>query len=190
MNHATTPPKRLSRKGNSRIFASLRAASVVGLLAVDPAQGAEPVPQALPSNEHSAIARVLETYRIAVSTANEALFLTTILDTRISFFSAGDAPAENAALTSEQTRAFESFRQAVFHSNKSLSQTFDHIEIRQDRSLAQASLHFVTQLRGTTHGSEGWKTLIFLKVGDQWKIVSEFYTVRPLHQPPADEAGR
>jgi hypothetical protein len=163
---------------------------IVGFLVTNPAQGAEPVPPTLASQEHAAIAGVLETYRMAVSTANEALFLTTILDTRIPFFSAGDTPTQHAGLTSEQTCAFESFRKAIFHSNKILSQTFDHVEILQDRSLAQASLHFVTQLRGTTHGSEGWKTLILLKVGDRWKIASEFYTVGPLVQPPAGEAGR
>ena len=30
----------------------------------------------------------------------------------------------------------------------------------------------------TSAAAEGWKTLQMLKVGDQWKIASEFYTVR------------
>lgn len=135
------------------------------------------------------IEKVLSNYPKAVSTGDEALFLTTILDDQIPFFSVGEKPSQADSLSSIETRDFASFRRSIFHSDKHYRQSFDHIQIRQDASLAQVSLHFVTRVVGSDSGGEGWKTLTLLKVGRQWKIASEFYTVRSLPAPDS-EAGQ
>ena len=130
------------------------------------------------SEDRAAIERVLTRYRVSVSTGDESLFLSTILDEQIPFFSAGNAASQDASLRSEGTRDLAGFRRAVFHSGKQYSQTFDHVRIQQDASVAQVWLHFVTRVRGADSGGEGWKTLALLKVGGNWKIASEFYTAR------------
>lgn len=129
------------------------------------------------------IEKVLSNYPTAVSAGDEALFMTTILDDQIPFFSVGEKPSQADSLNSAQTRDFASFRRSIFHSDRHYRQTFDHIQINQDASLAQVSLHFVTRVVGSDSGGEGWKTLTLLKVGGQWKIASEFYTVRSLPAP-------
>ena len=138
-----------------------------------------PSPHDTPAPDHAAIAQVLENYRKAVSTGDEALFSTTLLDDQIPFFGLGDAQPTPASLTSAGIREVAGFRKSVFNSGRRYTQRFDDIRIVQDGALAQATLHFVTQ-RGDGDGGEGWKTLTLIDVGGQWKIASEFYTVRDL----------
>jgi len=135
--------------------------------------------------DRAAIERVLSNYRTAVTNNDEALFMTTILDDQIPFYSAGDRQSQAPSLNSVNIRGLAQFRHAVFHNNTRYRQTFDHVFIEQDGSLACVRLHFVTQIVSSGDGGEGWKTLQLLKVGADWKIVSELYTVRSLHSQPA-----
>jgi hypothetical protein len=148
-----------------------------GLLAFGPAL-ARPAHRS--DQDRGEIEKVLTNYRTALSTGDEALFMTTILDDQIPFFCAGEAASQDGSLRSSGTRDFASFRRSVFHSGRRYRQSFEHVHIEQDGSLAQASLHFVTREEGSDRGSEGWKVLALLKVGGQWKIASEFYTARSL----------
>lgn len=156
------------------------SSAVALLLVLSPAFGRDTRTAASSSEDRGEIEKVLATYCTAVSTGNEALFMSTILDDQISFFSAGQAASQDGALRSAGTRDFASFRRSVFHSGHHYQQSFDRVRIEQDGSLAQVSLHFITREQGPDGGGEGWKALAMLKVGGQWKIVSEFYTVRPL----------
>ena len=171
----------LSHRVNVRTVLAISAVAVfAGLLALSPALGKEAGPAPPSDGDRGEIEKVLTNYRTAVSTGDEALFMTTILDDQIPFFSAGEAASQDGSLHSSGTRDFASFRRSVFHSGRRYRQSFDHVHIEQDGSLAQASLHFVTREEGSDRGGEGWKVLALLKVGDQWKIASEFYTVRSL----------
>jgi hypothetical protein len=129
------------------------------------------------------IEKVLTNYRTAVSTGDEALFMTTILDDQIPFFSAGEVASQDRSLTSVGTRDVATFRRSVFHSGRRYRQSFDQVHIEQHASLAQVSLHFITQEQGSNDGGEGWKAITLLKVGGQWKIASSFYTVAGLPGP-------
>lgn len=136
-------------------------------------------PKDTPAPDHAAIAQVLENYRSAVTRGDEALFLTTLLDDQIPFHAVRDASSPETSLNSQQTRGAAEFLRGVFHSGRRYQQRFDDIRIQQDGTLAQATLRFVTQ-RDDGSGGAGWKTLTLVKVGGQWKIASEFYTVRSL----------
>jgi hypothetical protein len=135
-----------------------------------------PSPASAP--DRAAIAQVLNNYTTAVTNGDEALFLTTLLDDQIPFFAAGDVATQPPSLKSADTHTFAAFKRAVFHTNTRYRQTFDHVSIEQDKSLACVRLHFITRVVSSGAAAEGWKTLQLLKVGDQWKIASEFYTVR------------
>jgi hypothetical protein len=130
------------------------------------------------SPDRAAIEHVLNNYTTAVTNSDEALFMTTLLDDQIPFFAAGDVTSQLPSLKSADTHAFAAFKRAVFHTNTRYRQTFDHVAIEQDKSLACVRLHFITRVVSSGAAAEGWKTLQLLKVGDQWKIASEFYTVR------------
>ena len=125
----------------------------------------------------AAIRHVLDNYSKAVTDGDEALFMTTLLDDQITFFAAGDLAAQPPSLKSADIRGFAAFKHSVFHTNTQYRQTFDHVVIDHDGSLACVQLHFITEVVSSSKTWEGWKTLQLLKVGDQWKIVSELYTV-------------
>jgi hypothetical protein len=135
-------------------------------------------PSPVSSPDRAAIEQVLTNYTTAVTNSDEALFMTTLLDDQIPFFAAGDVATQPPSLKSPNTHAFAAFKRAVFHTNTRYRQTFDHVAIEQDKSLACVRLHFITRVVSSGAAAEGWKTLQLLKVGDQWKIASEFYTVR------------
>jgi hypothetical protein len=143
-----------------------------------PHADASETPSPAPAPDRAAIAQVLNNYTTAVTNGDEALFLTTLLDDQIPFFAAGDVATQPPSLKSADTHAFAAFKRAVFHTNTRYRQTFDHVAIEQDKSLACVRLHFITRVVSSGAAAEGWKTLQLLKVGDQWKIASEFYTVR------------
>jgi hypothetical protein len=136
------------------------------------------IPSPASAPDRAAIEHVLNNYTTAVTNSDEALFMTTLLDDQIPFFAAGDVTSQLPSLKSADTHAFAAFKRAVFHTNIRYRQTFDHVAIEQDKSLACVRLHFITRVVSSGAAAEGWKTLQLLKVGDQWKIASEFYTVR------------
>lgn len=121
--------------------------------------------------DREAIEALLASYTTAVSTRNEALFETLLLNTSIPF--AGVGPSGVASKAPGGTNQYQSFREGVF-GGSSFTQRFQDVHIEQDGPLASVSLVFVnTSPQGS---SWGWKTLQLLKVAGQWKIASEFYT--------------
>jgi len=121
--------------------------------------------------DRKAIEALLASYTRAVSTKDEALFETLLLNTSIPF--AGVGPSGVANRAPGGTDQYQSFREGVFGGGP-FAQRFQDIHIEQDGPLASVSLVFVnTSPQGS---SWGWKTMQLLKVSGQWKIASEFYT--------------
>ena len=128
---------------------------------------AAPIPLSFESTgeDRKAIEALLDTYTTAVSNKNQALFETILLNK--------DIPFSDDTSAAKGTQRYESFRKAVFE-GAPFTQRFQDVHIQQDGSLADVSLVFVNS---TARGeSWGWKTLLLLKVGGQWKIASEFFT--------------
>lgn len=173
----------LSRKSPFRLS---QAALLCASLATGPVWAQTATSPNQSAADQIAIARVLENYRLAVTTGDEALFSTTLLDDQIPFFAVSDA-ALPASTDSQALRGVAGFRQSVFRSGRRYTQRFDAIQIVQHPGLAQAMLHFVTE-RSDGSGASGWKTLTLVNVAGQWKIASEFYTVAAL--PAAQAVSR
>ena len=138
---------------------------------------AGPVSPAIPAGfastgaDKSAIEKLLDTYTRAVSTKDQALFETLLLNKDIPFSDVDSAVKGKGAEGS--ARHYESFRRGVFE-GPAFTQKFQDVHIAQDGPLADVSLVFVnTSQEGL---SWGWKTLQLLKVDGRWKIASEFYT--------------
>ena len=134
---------------------------------------AMPIPTHFDSvgEDRHAIESVLDTYAKAVSTKNEALFETLLLNRSIPF--AGVGPAGPSGSAPEAIERYEGFRASVFGGGP-FSQRFQNVHIDQDGPVASVSLVFVnTSPQGS---SWGWKTMQLLKTSGQWKIASELYT--------------
>jgi hypothetical protein len=134
---------------------------------------AAPVPSSFASSgqDASQIKALLDTYTRAVSTKDEALFETLLLNKTIPFSDVGSAARSNG--TAGGTSNYEAFRKGVFE-GQPFTQRFERVHIEQDGSLAAVSLVFVNT--ASAGSSWGWKTLQLLKVAGRWKIASEFYT--------------
>ena len=132
-----------------------------------------PIPASFASAgpDRSAIEALLATYTAAVSTKNQALFESLLLNKEIPFSSVGasDRPAGVQVVTTN----YDSFRKGVFEGPPFI-QRFQDVHVDQDGRLASVFLVFVNT--ATDGASWGWKTLQLLKVGGRWKIASEFYT--------------
>ena len=131
-----------------------------------------PIPPSFDSvgDDRSAIEALLNSYTKAVSSKDQALFETLLLNKQISFSDV------SSAISAKETAHYESFRKGVFEV-PAFTQRFQDIHVAQDGPLANVSLVFVnTSTKGM---SWGWKTLQLLKVEGQWKIASEFYTGHP-----------
>ncbi|MES2057660.1 MAG: nuclear transport factor 2 family protein [Pseudomonadota bacterium] len=134
---------------------------------------ATPVPASFDSTgtDKAAIETLLDSYTKAVSTKDQALFESLLLNKAIPFSSASSAI--KAGTTEQSTRHYDDFRKGVFEGPK-FTQRFQDIHIQQDGPLANVSLVFVNT---SSQGSNwGWKTLQLLKVDGRWKIASEFFT--------------
>lgn len=121
-----------------------------------------------------AIETLLDTYTRAVSTKDQALFETILLDKDIPF-SYVDSTAD-AKATASGMRHYDAFRRGVF-GGPPFTQKFQDVHISQDGALAAVSLVYVNSSAEGT--SWGWKTLQLLRVSGQWKVASEFYTGHP-----------
>jgi len=120
-------------------------------------------------DDRAAIEMQLATYTHAVSTKNQALFETLLLNKTIPFSSVPTTDLEIGTGISN----YEAFRKGVFE-GAPFTQTFKNVRIEQDGKLAAVALVFVnTRPEGE---SWGWKALQLLKVSGTWKIASEFYT--------------
>ncbi len=153
----------------------LTAALLGLLLAVAPVGVAQmtPIPSSFQSTgaDRAAIQALLDNYTKAVSTKNQALFESLLLNTSITFSGAAQAVGSKGAVGGTQNYA--DFRKGVFQ-GEPFTQRFQDVDIRQDGPLAQVSLVFVNTDAGGS--SWGWKTMQLLKVGGMWKIASEFYS--------------
>lgn len=127
--------------------------------------------------DKAAIAAVIENYSKAVDNHDETLFMSGMLDDQIPVFSANDTPSQKTSLQSKDMHNLSDLRGAFFHSKTRYRISFDHMSIQQDHSLAAVFVHFVTQPLPNGPAVDGWKTLQLMKVGNQWKIVSELFTV-------------
>ena len=121
--------------------------------------------------DQKAIRALLDNYTKAVSTKNQPLFESLLLNAHIPFSHV--SLAVKRAKEIDATQNYEQFRKGVFE-GPAFTQRFQDIHITQDGSLAQVSLIFVnTSASGV---GWGWKTLQLLEVEGQWKIASEFFT--------------
>jgi hypothetical protein len=121
--------------------------------------------------DRAAIEALLDTYTRAVSTKDQALFETLLLDKDIPFSDVHSSIQGGGA--GGGTHHYESFRRGVF-AGPPFIQKFQDVHIAQDGPLASVSLVFVNT--AADGSSWGWKTLQLLKVDGHWKIASEFYT--------------
>ena len=137
------------------------------------ASHAAPIPAHFESDgaDRAAIVTLLDTYTAAVSSKNEALFETLLLNKTIPFSSVTSAVGSSGA--EGGTQNYDSFQKGVFQGTP-FTQRFQDVHILQDGLLANVSLVFVNTADGTSNW--GWKTLQLLKVDGRWKIASEFYT--------------
>ena len=152
----------------------LAATLLVALATSSPAFAATtPVPSSFDSTgaDRRAIEALLDTYTRAVSTKDEPLFETLLLNKDIPFSDVGSAIKAGSA--ADGTRHYAGFREGVF-AGAPFTQKFQDVHIAQDGPLAQVSLVFVNTADGRS--TWGWKTLQLLNVAGQWKIASEFYT--------------
>ncbi|WBO23889.1 hypothetical protein [Sphingomonas abietis] len=149
-------------------------ASTLLLAAVAPASARDiPVPRDFSSRDadRAAISALLATYTRAVSSRNQVLFETLLLNKDIPF----SDPAWVARPKSSEnpTQNYEAFRKAVFE-GEPFRQRFRDVHILQNGGLADVTLVFVNST--AKDSSWGWKTLQLIKVAGHWKIASEFFT--------------
>lgn len=154
----------------------LLAATLVASMLAAAHGHADPVPSHFESTgeDRKAIDSLLANYTKAVSTKDQALFETLLLDHSIPFTG---TPVAGKSGADHDTRRYETFRKAVFE-GEPFTQRFRDIHIQQDGSLANVSLVFEnTQPNGS---SWGWKVMHLVKVDGMWKIASEFYSSHPM----------
>ncbi len=137
---------------------------------------ATPIPAQFTSTgeDRRAIEALLATYATAVSSKNQPLFESLLLDKDIPFSGVGATDRSGGAKV--VTANYDSFRKGVFQ-GPPFTQRFQDVHIDQDGRLASVSLVFVNT--AADGASWGWKTLQLLKIAGRWKIASEFYTGHP-----------
>ena len=161
------------------IPALLLAAIAASAMAVPPPPVAF-AGHATTAEDDAAIRHLLDAYRAAVKTGDQAAFSALLLDEHVPFLAVQTGALAKANAEGVDTRHYADFRAAIFGSAQRYEQRFDNVRILQDGALAQVSLDFVTVDAGTDRGGYGWKTLELLKVAGGWRIASEFYTAYPL----------
>jgi hypothetical protein len=124
----------------------------------------------LPADRNE-IQALLDTYTKAVSSKNQKLFESLLLNRNIQFSHATSAVKK--AARDNGTHNYDEFRKSVFQ-GRPFTQRFQDVHITQDGELAQVSLVFVNT--SASEVSWGWKTLQLLKIDGRWRIASEFYT--------------
>ena len=153
--------------------AALISASLIIAASVPAAVYAADAPTRFASRgaDRKAIEALLTNYTKAVSSKDQALFESLLLNKAIPFYAA--TAAVKSAGAEGGTQNYPDFRTGVFD-GPPFKQRFRDIHIRQDGPLADVSLVFInTSASGTDWG---WKTLQLLKVDGRWKIASEFFT--------------
>lgn len=150
----------------------------VALLMIPGASGqAKPYKTAVPITFESrgadkqAIEALLGTYTKAVSTKDQTLFETLLLNKEIPF--SGVPLSITTDTGGSRTSNYEDFCKAVFK-GAPFDQHFERVHIEQDGPLAHVSLVFVNTLENEV--SWGWKTIQLVKIGGGWRIAAEFFT--------------
>jgi hypothetical protein len=148
-------------------------AAMLALAIAVPACAAMPIPSDFRSRgpDRAAIQTLLDTYVQAVSTKDQALFETLLLNSSVPF--SDTTSAVRAVGAPHGTENYAQFRSGVF-SGPPFTQRFRNVHVLQDGPLADVTLVFVNS--SAQGHSWGWKTLQLLKVAGHWKISSEFYT--------------
>jgi hypothetical protein len=165
----------------SRLHCALVATLVAACQAgPSPATPSSPDNAMTEPTDRGPIQALLDSYTRSVSTGDQALFESLLLDAQIPFFAVRSPPDESIAPSLQSIQSYASFRRSVFESGKKYAQTFSDVDIQQDGDLAQVSLRFRTIVLDSGQGAEGWKTLQLLRVAGRWKIASELYTVRAI----------
>lgn len=152
------------------LAAALLAAAASVTAADTPA--APPIPSSFDAAgpERAAILELLANYTKAVSSKDQPLFESLLLNKAIPFSYVPDGPGAHLASIAN----YEDFRRGVFE-GRPFTQRFSDVHIQSDGNLAVASLVFVnTDGHGETWG---WKTLHLLRTAGGWKIASEFFTI-------------
>ena len=116
------------------------------------------------------IEALLATYTRAVSTKDQAMFETLLLNKDIPF---AYVDGSSAKVAKQPISDYEGFRKGVFLGSP-FTQSFKNVSIEQDGNLASVKLVFVNTTAQSS--SWGWKTMLLLKVNGTWKIASEFFT--------------
>ncbi len=155
---------------------ALKSVASALLVAIAPLSEAQPLQPPVPSSfestgpDRQAIETLLETYTRAVSTKDQALFESILLNKAIPFSDAGSAIKSNGA--EGGTSRYDAFRKGVFE-GAAFTQKFQDVHISQRGPLADVTLVYVNS---SADGSGwGWKTMQLLKVAGHWKIASEFF---------------
>ena len=159
---------------------------LLAAFAAAPAQAevADPPPQDLArhrteAEDTAAIRRLLAAYTVAVTNKDRAAFEALLLDLDVPFTGVGDQPRRSGR-NGYDTHRYADFRAGVFDDPTRFQQHFYNVSIKQDGTLAQVDLDFVTKGATARDSGYGWKTLQLLKTDKGWRIASEFYTGRAL----------
>jgi len=152
------------------------AAGMLFCLSIIGPASAENVPTA---DDRIKINQLLVNYTSSVSAGDRARFESQLLDVHIPFagIAAQAHGSKNVDLKSIQD--YQGFRKAIFDSGDKFQQRFSNVKIEQLGNLAQVSLDYETTLQGTDYDGKGWKVILLIKVNDDWKIASEFFTGYP-----------
>lgn len=165
---------------------SLMLAALLAVLSFTAHADNLPTPQTPVLNEptaqdDAAIRALLANYTDSVSMGDRARFESQLLDLHIPFAAiAANGSAKKIDLNSIEDYA--GFRQAIFDGGQRFQQRFSNVKIEQLGNLAQVSLDYETAVLGSDYAGKGWKVIQLIKVNDQWKIASEFYTGYPRHK--------
>lgn len=121
--------------------------------------------------------QLLRIYTESVYDGDAKRFESQLLNLDIPF--SGVASSLPPSTSTESVKNYAGFKKAIFDGGKRFRQRFTNLKFEQIGALAQISLDYETAEQHADFSSRGWKVLQLLKVGDDWKIASEFYTGYP-----------
>jgi len=130
-------------------------------------------PADISRSDPAAIKVLLATYTRAVSTKDQSLIETLLLNKAIPF---SYIPANGVPISDHGTEKYEVFRKGVFE-GAAFTQRFEDVRILQHGGVADVTLVFVNTT--TKSSTRGWKSMQLLKIDGSWKIASEFFTDFP-----------
>jgi hypothetical protein len=154
----------------------LKQLAVFAILFIPVVGAATPASTASPratNTDRAAIEIVLATYTKAVSTRDQQLFETLLVNKSIPF---SYVPKDSHPISDHGTENYEVFRKGVFE-GPPFTQRFEDVRIQQEGGVADVTLVFVNTTPKSV--TRGWKSMQLLRVDGVWKIASEFFTDYP-----------